>query len=108
MLAPGQHDRAEQLQMIGDELAVEQDKTARPQPGDEVDQRDLRGVPRAVEHALTEEGAGAADPIETADQRLAIVDLDGVAMPALEQGAIQLTDADVDPGSAPPGRVPPT
>src|SRR5439155_27340510 len=94
----GQFDRAEHLQMIGDELGVEQDKTARPEPGDEVDQRDLRGVARAVEHALAEEGAGEADPIETSDQRLAIVDLDGVAMPGPEPRAIELADAGVDPG----------
>src|ERR1700680_4403517 len=84
--------------MIGDELGVEQGKTAGAQPGDEVDQRDLRGVARAVEHALAEEDAGEADPVKTADQRLAIIDLDGMAMPALEQGTIELADAGIDPG----------
>src|SRR5207249_5176256 len=56
VLAPRQLDRPEHLQMIGDELGIEQDKPAGAQPGDEVDQGDLRGVAGAVEHALAETG----------------------------------------------------
>ena len=47
-------------------------------------QRDLGGVARAVEHALAEEGAAERDAVEPADQLVAVIDLDGVAMAALD------------------------
>ena len=48
-------DGSELLQVPGGELGVEQPEPAGPEPRHEVDQRDLRGVPLAAEHALAEE-----------------------------------------------------
>ena len=56
-----------------------------------------------MEHALAEKGAGQADPIKPADERIGVIDLDRVTMPALEQGAIELADSGVDPGPAAAG-----
>ena len=76
--------------MVGHELGVEQAEAAGLQPRDEMHERDLGGVARAVEHALAEEGAAEADAVEPADQRVAVVDLDRVAMADVEQVAIEL------------------
>ena len=62
-------------------------------------ERDLRGVARAVEHALAEEGAAERDAVESADELVAVIDLDGVAMAALEQCAVDAADARIDPGA---------
>ena len=70
MILPPRHlDRAECLQVIGDELRVEQLEAAGSQPRDEMHERDLRSIARAVEHALAEEGAAERDAVEPADQR---------------------------------------
>ncbi len=91
--------RAEHLQVIGEELRVEQLDSRRPQPRDEMHQRDLRGIARAMEHALAEERAPEAHAVKPADQRVAVIDLDGVAMADVEQPAIELADRRVDPGA---------
>ncbi len=85
--------------MVGEELRVEQPIAAEPQPRDEMHQRDLRGIARAMEHALAEERRAEAHAVEAADQRVAVIDLDGVAMPDVEQPAIELADRRVDPGA---------
>ena len=85
--------------MIGDELRVEQPVAAGFEPRDEMHQRDLRGIARAVEHALAEESAAERDAVESADQRVAVVDLDAVAMPSLVEPAIERADTCIDPGA---------
>ena len=55
-------------QVIRNELRVEQHEAARPQPRREVDERDLRGVAGAVEHAFAEERRAEVDPVEPADE----------------------------------------
>src|SRR5882757_1045779 len=84
--------------MFGDELRVEQHKTAGDQPRDQMHQRDFRGVADVMKHALAEEGAAEADAVEPAGQIIAVPDLDTVAMPDLMQGGIEVADAAVDPG----------
>ena len=76
-------DGAERAQMLGDELGVEQAVMSSLEPGHQVDERDLRGITGAVEHALAEKGAPEANPVEAADQFVAVVNLDGVAVAAL-------------------------
>lgn len=66
--------------MSGDELGVEQREAAIFQTGDEIDQRDLAGVPRCGEHAFAEEGAAQMDAVKAADQLALLPDLDRVAM----------------------------
>ena len=66
--------------MIGDKLRVEQREAAGLQPRHQMHQRDLRGVARAVKHALAEKRAAERDAVEAADQALAVIDLDAVAM----------------------------
>src|SRR4051794_37061914 len=86
--------------MLGDELRIEQAIAAGFQPRDEMHQRDLGGVARVVKHALAEKGAAERDAIEAADELRAVIDLDGVAMAALEQSAVDAPDTHVDPGAA--------
>ena len=69
ILPPRHLDRAEGLQVIGDELRVEQLEAAGPQPRDQMHERDLGRIARAVEHALAEEGAAERDAVEAAHQR---------------------------------------
>ncbi len=61
-------DGAEAFQVIGDKLRVEQPVAAGNEPRDQMHQRDLRGVARAVEHAFAEEHAAERNAVETADQ----------------------------------------
>src|SRR5947207_12206193 len=62
-------------------------------------QRDLRGMARAVKHALTEEGAAEAHAIKPADQHVAVIALDGVTVSDLKQPLIEPADRRVDPGA---------
>src|ERR1700747_1816601 len=55
-----------------------------------------------MKHACAEKRAAEADPIETADQAFAVVNLDGVTIAAFVELAIESADATVDPGAAPP------
>src|ERR1700751_78750 len=55
-----------------------------------------------MKHTFAEERAAEADPIETADQAFAVVNLDGVTIAAFVELAIESADATVDPGTAPP------
>ena len=96
---PRHFDGAECPQMVGDELGVEQPVMAGLEPRHQMHERDLRSVARAVEHALAEKGAAETDAIEAADQLLAVIDLDGVAVAALVELAIEIADAGVDPGA---------
>ena len=50
------------------ELGVEQAIAAKPQAGDEMDERDLAGVGHAAEHALAEERGAERDAVEAADK----------------------------------------
>src|SRR5215470_9247540 len=77
---PRDLDGAKTLQMLRDVLRVEQLEPALDQPGHQMNQRDLRGIAGAVEHALAEEGAPEAHTIEAADQIIVLPDLDAVAM----------------------------
>ena len=84
--------------MLGRELRVEQPETAGPEAREQMHERDLRGVAGAMKHALAEEGAAQAHPVETADQRLALIGLDRMGMAGGEQFAIEPHDLVVDPG----------
>src|SRR5262249_56777359 len=85
-------------------LRVEQPEAAGAQPRHQMHHRDFRGVARAVEHALAEEGAAEAHAVEPADQRSAVVDLDGMAVPDAVETEIEIADALVDPGAGAAGR----
>src|SRR5262245_48013563 len=50
-----------------------------------------------MKHAFAEKRAAERDAIETADKLLTFIDLDGVAVPTLEQCTIDATDAHIDP-----------
>ena len=68
VLGPRDVDRTERHQVRGRPLHVEQRRAASSQPVDEVDQRDLRRVGRAVEHRLAGEQAADPDAVQPADQ----------------------------------------
>jgi hypothetical protein len=91
-------DRAKALQVVRDILRVEQLEAAVDQPCHQMHQRDLRGIARGVEHALSEEGPTEADAVESADEIIALPGLDAVAMAELVKAAIEIADAFVDPG----------
>src|SRR6185369_51997 len=77
-------------------------EAAGAQARDQMDERDLGRVARAMEHAFAEEGAAERDAVEAADQRVAVVDLDAVAMPALVELVVEHADAGIDPGALTP------
>ena len=52
-------------------------------------ERDLRGIGRAVEHALAEENPAEAHAIEAADERAGVPAFDGMDVAGVEQGAIE-------------------
>src|SRR5260221_100784 len=99
ILPPRHLDGAEIPEMVGHELGIEQPKSARLEARHQMHECDLGGVARAMEHALAEIGPPERDPVEAADQAIAIVDLDAVAMTALVQLAIERADTVVDPGA---------
>src|SRR5215203_7098734 len=53
----------------------------------------------AMEHAFAEEHAAERDAVETADKHPTVVNFDAVAMTAVVQLAIEITDAVIDPGA---------
>lgn len=65
-------DGAKTAQMLGDELGVEQGEAATEKACDEMHERDLRGVARAVKHALTEEGTSETDAVEASGEFVAL------------------------------------
>jgi hypothetical protein len=62
-----------------------------------VHERDLRGVARAMEHALAEEGAAERYAVQPANKMIAVVYLYRVAVAAIEQRPVYAADADIDP-----------
>src|SRR6516162_5436691 len=88
--------------MIGDKLRVQQAIAAHLEPGDQMHQRDFGSIARAVKHAFAEKCAAKADPVKTADQAFAVVNLHGVTVAAFVELAIESADAAVDPGAASP------
>src|SRR5690349_20021830 len=101
MIAALRHlDGAEALQMLRDELRVEQPVAADFQPRDEMHERDHGGVARAMKHALAEEGAAERNAVQSADQHVSLVHFHRVAISALEQRAVDASDARIDPGPA--------
>src|SRR5262245_23853133 len=89
VLPPRHLDGAERLQVSGDELGMEQSVAAGLEARHQMHQRDLRSVARAVEHAFAEEGAAERDAVEAADQSLAVIDFEAVAVPPLVELAIE-------------------
>jgi hypothetical protein len=61
-------DRAEALEMLGDELGIEQREATALQARHQMHQGHLAGVGLAAEHALAEERPAERDAIEAADQ----------------------------------------
>jgi hypothetical protein len=85
--------------MLRHVLRVEQAVTAVLKARDEMDQRDFGSIAGAVKHALAKESAAERDAIEPAHECLTIVDFHCMTMSALEQRAINATNARVDPGA---------
>ena len=63
-----------------------------------MDERDLRGVAGAMEHAFAEKGAAQAHAVKAADQPIALVSLERMGMAGGEQFAIEPHDLVVYPG----------
>src|SRR5712672_3086671 len=95
---PRDLDRAKAAQVLGHILRVEQRKAARDQPRHQMHQRHLRGVAGTMKHALAEEGAAEADPVQPTDKVVILPDLDAVAMSDFMQPDVEIADALVDPG----------
>ena len=84
--------------MFGLELAVQEHIAADDQPGDEVRQRHLAGVPGGREHALAEESTAETDTVETADQNAVLAAFDTVGEASIMELAIKVANRIVDPG----------
>jgi hypothetical protein len=67
--------------MIGDELGVQQPKSACNQMGDEMDKRDLAGIARPRKHALTKESSPKANPVKAAYKLPLMPSFDTKAVP---------------------------
>ena len=80
-------------------LRVEQPVAAHLETRDEVHERDLRGIARAMEHAFAEKGAAERHAVQSANKIIAVVDLYRVAVTAIEQRSVDAADADIDPGA---------
>lgn len=63
-----------------------------------MDQRHLRGVPLAREHAFSEKGAVQGDAVEAADEALALPAFEAVGEAKLVKLHVQPLDGAVDPG----------
>src|SRR5665213_4247077 len=72
------------------------------QSRNQVHQRNLGGVARALKHAFTEEGSPKRNTIQTANQIVAVINLDGMAMAEVKQATIDFADARVNPGAGAP------
>src|SRR5690606_1288891 len=94
---------AELCEVAGHELRVAQLEAAELQTRDEMDERDLRGVRDAAEHALAEERRAEPDAVEAPRQRALPPRLDAVRVAGAEQRRIELDDALVDPRRGPIG-----
>src|SRR5690349_7487042 len=66
-------------------------------------ERHFRRVARGVKHAFTEECPRQGDAVKPADERIAVIDFDAMAVAALMQLAVEVPDARVDPGAAAAG-----
>src|SRR5262249_46058606 len=86
-------------QVIGNELSVKQLETSRTQPCHQMHECHLGRIARAVEHAFAEERAAQGDPIESADQRRALVDFEAMAVPPFVELAVKHVNAPVDPSA---------
>src|SRR3954454_12476536 len=98
-------DRAEALQMLGDELRIEELESADSQPRYEMDQRHLACIGRAAEHALAEKCRAELDAVEAADQPVVRPAFDAMGGPAMEKRGIEADDLVVDPGLRPFARL---
>ena len=84
--------------MLGRELRVEQPEPSGAKAREQMHQRNLRGVPGAMEHAFAEEGAAQAHPVKAADQGVPLVGLNRMRTAGGEQFAVEPHDLVVDPG----------
>src|SRR5262245_9601505 len=101
ILAPRHLHRAEHAQVIRDELRVEEPESTGLESSDEMHKRDLGSISRPVEHALTKERATESNPIATAHEVFALVNLKTMAMAPLVELAIEHADAGIDPSARP-------
>src|SRR5271166_5033693 len=98
MILSARHfDRAERPEMIRHELGVQKPKAAGLEPGYQMDEGHLGGVACAVEHALPEECAPQRHSVKSADERIALVNLQTMAMATLVELAIKKPDTGIDP-----------
>src|SRR5262249_46477072 len=89
---------AKSRQMLGNELRVQQTKTAKPQAGDEMDQRDLGSVGDEAEHAFAKKRAAERDTVQTADEIAIETAFHRMRVTEPVQFGEQRLDARVDPG----------
>ena len=92
-------DRAQRAQVRRRVLHLEQAGARLDQAGGEVDERDLGGVGRAVEHRLAAEHAADEHAVDAADQALAVPDLDAVGVAEPVQLAVGGRQLVADPGA---------
>ena len=83
--------------MLCHELTVEQAEATLDEARHEMDQRHLRRVAFAAEHALAEEGRANRDAVEAADEFIADPAFDAVGVAAVVQFRIKIDDRVVDP-----------
>lgn len=93
--------QAELNEVLIVELCVEQHEAAIDQPGNQVDERNLRGIGGAGEHALAEECPAERDPVKATDQLVPVPAFHRMGMTAPVEAAVKIDDRGVDPGIRP-------
>src|SRR6516162_6792811 len=100
VILPARHlDRTEGPEMIGHELGVQKPKAPGLESRNQMDKGNLRGVARPMKHALAKECPAQRHSVKPADERIALVNLNAMAMPTLIELAIKQPDSRVDPGA---------
>jgi len=87
--------------MIGQELRIEQLKTAADETPDQMNEGHLAGIPLAGKHALAEERAAHRNAIEAAHKLSLAPAFDGMGIALSMQFAVNPPDIAVDPGFRP-------
>ena len=79
-------------------MGIEEPIAAGLEPGDQMDKRHLGGIANAVEHALAEECAAKCHSVKSADQLVALIYFQTMAVAALVKLPIEQANAGIDPG----------
>lgn len=89
--------------MVGHELAIEQFKSAQPEPCNKPRQRDLRRISLTREHAFAEKSPSQGKPVKPANKASVQPTFDAMGTPLRVQPTKGVLNVGVNPGVPPVG-----